>query len=412
MTDVVLAQDTWTAVLAAGRRTKARADAFAALLPNNSTIELHDGGGLIRTITTGAWTVGSVQADGRYPIRPGTFTDPATGAGTPTLAIVKDAGGDEVCRMSAGVGSGTFRLANALEAGTPIGRGSFVVLYATDDIPIPEPDPEPDPEDPPVITNWVDVIVSDMSLYHDGPARTLQWIRTWGDCWVMPKTWAKPDGWTTAGPWGVIMADYNGADTPPQPWRVAGPYTGNQAPNTRAQIRNMQLWWLRSDQTWILGSHVATPGGQMYHSSWAGEQTTSENAFRVEPDANGGGRSAQYINMDGPYASQYQFDEWHWHFYGSRAQVPAGYIGFATAYFARKILHNVNGADDRSNARLLADAGGDWWITATAQWDNFKTSWPMGHNRYKYLTNDWQLVSFTSITSANIRANPPPLIGL
>ncbi|MCO5106923.1 MAG: hypothetical protein M9907_07550 [Burkholderiaceae bacterium] len=260
--------------------------------------------------------------------------------------------------------------------------------------------------------NWVDTLVNDMKLWHDGPVRSLQWLRGWGSNWEYPKTYAKPDGWTTAGPWGVIMADTNhpnGAN-PPVPWRVAGPYTGNRAPNTRVQVRDMQLWWLMSNGQWVRGSYAASPGGYMYHSSWAGEQTTSENAFRDE-SSNGGGKSARYVNMNAPSSSSYQFDEWHWHFFGPRATVPSGYVGFATAYFARKILHDPNGPDDRADARLLADTAGDWWITADAQWDNFKTNGPMGFNRFKYLTNDWQMVSFHSLTEAQIRANPPPIVG-
>jgi hypothetical protein len=261
-------------------------------------------------------------------------------------------------------------------------------------------------------TNWVDTLVTDMKLWHDGPVRTLQWLRGWGSNWEYPKTYAKPEGWTTAGPWGVIMADTdhpNGAN-PPVPWRVAGPYTGNRAPNTRVQVRDMQLWWLLSNGQWVRGSYTPAPGGYMYHSSWAGEQTTSENAFRDE-SSNGGGRSARYVNMNAPDSSSYQFNEWHWHFFGPRATVPSGYVGFATAYFVRKILNDPNGPDDRVNARLLADTAGDWWITANAQWDNFKTNWPMGFNRFKYLTNDWQMISFHSLTEAQLRANPPPFVG-
>ena len=260
--------------------------------------------------------------------------------------------------------------------------------------------------------DWIDTLVSDMKLWHDGPVRTLEWLRGWGSGWEYPRIFPKPEGWTTAGPWGVIMADtdHPNGTNPPVPWRVAGPYTGNRAPNTRVQVRDMQLWWLMSNGQWVRGSYVANPGGYMYHTSWKGEQTTSENAFRDESN-NGGGKSARYINMNAPSSSSLQFDEWHWHFFGPRATAPTGYVGFATAYFARKILHDPNGVDDRANARLLADTAGDWWITATAQWDNFKTSGPMGWNRFKYLNNNWQMISFHSLTEAQIRANPPPIIG-
>lgn len=260
--------------------------------------------------------------------------------------------------------------------------------------------------------SYVDTLVDDMALFHDGPVRTLQWIPTWGSGWNYPESYAKPDGWTTCGPWGVIMADYSGAGS--RPWRMQGPYTGNTAGNTRAQVRDIQLWWLKSDGTWQLGSHNVSPGGYMYHSSWAGEQYTTQIDSRDE-SANGGGKSVRYINMDGPTAGLYQFDEWHWHFFGSRTNVPANYVGFATCYYARKVLHDAGGTDDRDDCRILADTAGDWWITPTAQWDNFTTNWPIGYNRFKYLSNDWQLIGFYStstISESQIRANPPPFIGL
>ena len=269
----------------------------------------------------------------------------------------------------------------------------------------PPPPPEPVIDVPAVIT-------ADMTLFHDGPSRTLQWIPTWGSNWGYPESYAKPDGWTTVGAWGVIMADYNGAGTPPEPWRVAGPYSGNQGGNTRAQVRDMQWWWLLANGTWERGSYNEAPGGYMYHSSWAGEEYTNENAFRLEP-AYGGGRSARYINMNGPNPPAYQFDEWLWHFFGSRMTVPANYVGYVSAYFARKTLDNLSGVDDRASARLLADAAGDWWITADAQWaGNGVNNQPTGYNRFKYLSNDWQLVAHSPLSEAQLLANPPPLIGV
>lgn len=259
-------------------------------------------------------------------------------------------------------------------------------------------------------TDWVDTLVNDMKLFHDGPVRTLQWIPQWGTGRNYPETYPKPQGWQIGQPWGVIMADTNDSAGSGSPWRVPGPYTGNRAPNTRAQVRDLQLWWLMSNGQWVLGGHDPKPAGEMYQASWAGDAYTAENAFRDET-GNGGGVSARYINMNAPGTSSYQFDQYLWHFYGSRASVPSGYVGFAIAYFARKILHDPSGPDDRANARLLADTAGDWWTTADARWDNFKTNGPMGYNRFKYLTNDWQMISFHTLTEAQIRANPPPIAG-
>lgn len=248
----------------------------------------------------------------------------------------------------------------------------------------------------------VKTLVDDMKLFHDGPARTLQWIRGWGSGWEYPKHFPKPEGWLIAQPWGVITGDtsHPNAANPISPWRVSGPYTGNQAPNTRVQVRDLQLWWLKADGQWVRASNTAAPGGDAYHASWQGDVTKPADV-RSEA-ANGGGISVRYINHG-------SYDEFLYHFYGSRTQVPVGYVGFASAYYARKILHDPAGVDDRAKARLMAQVAGDWWTTADARWDYFKTNGPMGYNRYKYLSNEWQLISFHSLSEAQIRANPPPI---
>lgn len=412
MTQVVLAESAWPVVHATPRRSKARADAIAGLLPDGGHLELWEGTSLLRTIDVAAWSVGPVQADGKYPLIPGAFTDPGTGAGNPDWAVFTDDDEEEVLRVPIGVGPGKLQLpGGALVESEQINRGVFVLLYQTDDLP--PPDPEPPPPDPePPVGNWIDVVVSDMELFHDAPARTLQYIPGWGSGWEEPTWTPKPAGWLSVLTWGVIMADYNAGNSPNGDWRVPGPYTGNQAPNTRAQVRDIQIWWLLSNGQWVLGRHNVTPGGYMYLTSWAGEATSSENAFRDET-GNGGGRSARYINMNGPFPPAHQFDAYHWHFWSSRTDVPANIVGFCSAYFARKILDNPSGADDRANARLLAQCAGDWWRSSTALYAGYHVNnWETGFNRFKYLSNDWQLIAHHSLTSAQIRANPPPLIGL
>jgi len=36
----------------------------------------------------------------------------------------------------------------------------------------------------------------------------------------------------------------------------------------------------------------------------------------------------------------------------------------------------------------------------------------MGFGRLKYVTNEWQMFGWTNLSEAQIRANPPPFIGL
>jgi len=140
----------------------------------------------------------------------------------------------------------------------------------------------------------------------------------------------------------------------------------------------------------------------MYQASWA-DDVKKPADVRTEA-SNGGGISIRYVNYGA-------FDEYLYHFWGVRQQVPGDYVGFASIYFARKILHDPSSPDDRAKARLLAQAGGDWWTTLTATFDYFQSSKPMGGNRAKYLSNDWQMIAFHSLSEAQIRSNPPPIIG-
>lgn len=252
--------------------------------------------------------------------------------------------------------------------------------------------------------SYIDTLVDDMGLFHDGPSYPLKYIPQWGTGRNWPESYSKPDGWLVATPWGVICADYPVGFS--AAWRDGGPYTGNDAPNTRVQVCDLQLWFLLANGTWQLGVHSVVPSGDMYLSDWS--ETVLPTDSRDE-SANGGGTSIRYINYGATYG------EYLYHFYTSRATVPSNYVGVAACYYARKILHDTGGTDDRASARLLADTAGDWWTTATAAWDNFTTNAPLGYNRFKYLSNDWQLISWYSnntMSAAAIRANPPPFIGL
>lgn len=253
--------------------------------------------------------------------------------------------------------------------------------------------------------SYIDTLVDDMALFHDGPAWTLKYIPQWGSGRNYPAAYSKPDGWTYSIAWGVITADYPVGFS--APWRVPGPYTGNQAPNTRAQVRDIQTWFLLPSGVWTLAGHNATPSGAFYRADW-GADVNLPGDIRNESN-NGGGVSARYINYTGTY------NEFLYHFYGAGATPPNVYLGVATCYYARLILHDEGGTDDRANARLMADVAGDWWAYQGATWDNFTTNAPFGYNRFKYLTNDWQMIGFYSVdtlSEAAIRANPPPFIGL
>jgi hypothetical protein len=258
------------------------------------------------------------------------------------------------------------------------------------------------------IADWVDVLVGDMKLFHDGPTAILESLPGWGSGANWPEATPRPSGWQYAIPWTHTMRDTSHVNGNGYPWRVPGPYTGNQAPNTRVQQRDVQMWWLLSNGQWVLGTHVARPGSDMYPQNWSeGTQISGSSVWRDE-SANGGGASMRSIGREA-YAKHV------WHTWGSPHQVPANAIGAVTVYFSRLILDNPAGPDDRHLARILSGGAGDWYkdqatLSSPKVIDqNLKY---MGFSRLKYVTRDWQMFGWTSLSEAQTRANPPPIIGL
>ncbi len=277
-------------------------------------------------------------------------------------------------------------------------------------IPVPAPmptKPAPVPEAAPN-ADWIDVLVGDMRLFHDGPSAVLASTRDWASGAGWPEATPRPAGWAHARPHTHTMADTGHANGAGHPWRVPGPYSGNQAPNTRVQQRDIQMWWLLSDGTWLLGSHDARPGNLMlaFDPAERAEKAASE-AWRDE-SGNGGGASMRSVGREG-YARHL------WRAGSASSQVPENAVGAVAVFFARLILDDPGGTDDRDTAHVLSACAGDWLRSAHAVDTGEAVGQNvlrLGHGRLKYVTREWQLFGWTNLSEAQLRANPPPLIGL
>lgn len=254
----------------------------------------------------------------------------------------------------------------------------------------------------------IDTIVDDMKLFHDGPSAVLESLPGWGSGASWPEATIRPPGWQYAIPWTHVIADSGTPNGKGYPWRVPGPYTGNQAPNTRVQQRDLQMWWLLSDGRWVLGTHNNRMEPVLYPLHWAeGTERNGRDVWRDE-SANGGGVSMRSIGREA-YAKHL------WHTWATPHLVPDGALGAVTVFFMRKILDNPAGPDDRNRARLLAAGAGDWYRdrqTLTSAKVAGKNVTYMGFSRLKYVSNDWQLFGWTSLSESRLRANPPPIRGL
>ena len=104
-----------------------------------------------------------------------------------------------------------------------------------------------------------------------------------------------------------------------------------------------------------------------------------------------------------------------WHAWASPHVVPANAVGAATAFFSRLILDNPSGPDDRDKAHILSAGAGDWYkdqATLSGAKVQGQNVYYMGFGRLKYVTREWQLFGWTNLSETQLRANPPPFIGL
>jgi hypothetical protein len=260
----------------------------------------------------------------------------------------------------------------------------------------------------------VDTIISDMALFHDNPCAVLETLPGWGSGASSPESVPAPATWTHCIPWTHIMREARGGYLQPQdvnrPWRLPIGGIGNTAGNTRVQQAHIQMWWLLVNGTWVLSSYNPKPGAVAYPYNWSEYEFI--DAFQFWRD------EAIGTSMADLGASN--FDRL-WHAFGSAVPIPANAIGCVTAYYARKIKDNDAGVDDRDDARILGGGAGDWYRSAAtadgsdgAKIGGVNVSY-MGFSRLKYITNDWQLFAWyttNTLTQAQLRANPPPLVGL
>lgn len=172
----------------------------------------------------------------------------------------------------------------------------------------------------------------------------------------------------------------------------AEPTCTTQTPvsNVRVEVRNYRTYAL-ANGSWILvqdqnngglGSGLFFPN---YQPGWGNPNV------RNEPD---GGQSWLPVTSG----------LWHgWP--GSRAIVPAGTTAVCSQFEARLVLDNSSGPDNRASARMLAEAGFDWWQSTTSGTND------LGMNgRYKLVPQDGSYRWYNGCTAsaATLLSNPPP----
>ena len=243
---------------------------------------------------------------------------------------------------------------------------------------------------PPVPTIPVDLAPYDSipnspnEAYPDGVPSYYSWYNSaaqpaWGN---KPRT-----DWNAVTAWGQLYA--------------AKGFRPEQAPNTRVQLRNDQLWILsKSTMQWTQTQLSGIQGGA-FNSDFGNNVVTGVTT--KDESSNGGGISVMAGNG-------FNFHFWP----GQRATMnPTDIAGVYSVFQGRLILDNANGSDDRPQARYIASGGADYWRSVDAP---FASDWSnnggVGGGKFKFVTNDWQSYSFTTLTPEQLLGNPPPISGV
>ena len=228
--------------------------------------------------------------------------------------------------------------------------------------------------------NSVATILSDMQGSHEGRLSGVPDSYDWAK---RPRLGMgnKPGSFRALTAWGQIYREA-GAAVPA---------------NTRIEIRNMKAYILhKSDNKWHKVQESVGVEGGAYVEDFAGDKSIAPDA-RKEPSGS--------VSVKLTPGYNYHF----WPAAGRATFDPNDLAGVYVTYQARLILNNSSATDDRAQARFLAGAGGDYWLNATAQGNNFKTNGDFAIGKMKLVTKKWRTFNAITLSADQIRSAPPPI---
>jgi hypothetical protein len=185
-------------------------------------------------------------------------------------------------------------------------------------------------------------------------------------------------GWQAFVPWGQVYEAE----------------TGHPAANARVHIRRLRAWRLGPEGRWHRLTGEGKLEGAAFREDFAGNESVPADVRR-EPE---GGISVRLGTGR------------NFHFWADDRQAidPTAIHGIVVTFEARLVLHDPSTPDDLDRARLVAGAGGDYWATLDAQWDDWRTNGDFAIGKLKLVTREWRLFSARSVPAAVLRRNPPP----
>lgn len=225
----------------------------------------------------------------------------------------------------------------------------------------------------------------------------------------IPPTWDGYLGPTTSG----TLQNSIGTHQAVLPWfslQVAP--GGNPATNSIVNIRNVKMCVLSGSPTatWSCTTYTASQIDGEWDSedfsnfvgSWSA--TVLGDGTATIPMHTG----FTACNGSDPTYSQTQNCVSHFYPDTRKAVNPATIVGFVSYLEARVIKNNPIGVDDRANSKVLIIAGADAYNSTTSN-DDPPVRPAIGYGKYKYVQGEWRSFAMTTLTEAQLTANPPPI---
>jgi hypothetical protein len=183
-----------------------------------------------------------------------------------------------------------------------------------------------------------------------------------------------PSGYSSVTGWGQI-------------YQEAGASVGPNAATDTVQIEDFTTYVHLTNGTWVEVQNQAQNGigGAHYVADFSGgtipwsEQTLSDGS----------------VSADAPPAG---YNDHFW----------PGVRGTFTAGTVDGVFVEATMKTNDPNANLVASVGADWWQTATSGLPSSGYNPGVGQDDWVKLTTNWQTLYFSSLSAAQLAADPPP----
>jgi hypothetical protein len=201
-----------------------------------------------------------------------------------------------------------------------------------------------------------------------------------------PGTFGPPGSGRATSSWGQVFE--------------AAPGTGTY--DVRVQVRDHRLFFLLRDGRWV--ERRADVDDRLIEGGyWSGTFRPQATAAVRDESGNGGGSSA---SLAGLAARDHATLHFWWRGWYPREVIPADAVGMLSMAEMR-LIPDRNPAVDLGRARFIASIGADNYASATHTAGGQVVTAVM-QPRMKLLTDQWRTFSGTTLTEAQLRANPPP----